>query len=491
MQLLTPFVKKFKTEKNYYIYDVNSNKILQVNETVFDIVDYIDRKKEEILKKYKHKYSISNINKNLELINRAKTRDRILSTNRPNISFGYKSMNDIKCALNSNLSHLVLELTERCNQSCKYCGVSGKYSHIRANGKKDMSFETAKKAIDFFMIRSKKKLSIGFYGGEPLLRFDFIKEVIEYVKDKKPKEYEFTFTTNGTLFKEKMIKYFSKNNVSILISLDGPKHIHNRYRVFKNGRGTFNAILNNLKKIKKISPEFFTNKISYNAVLAPPYDFESIEDFFYKSPFFELRQDHILYSAVDTHETTFFDDFKLEDDERKIHKEILKLRNRYKNALIKGTYNDLTIEKQLFNKDFSRINNRPMDLISNEFAPQGTCFPGTRKLFVNVDGNFYMCERVNSNYAIGNVNYGFSYKRIYNFFKKYEELFKDCKYCWALRLCMKCFNNIRNGDSFSEARKEKLCINSLDKIENNLLDFCEIRETNAEAFKPFKNIVYG
>lgn len=132
-----------------------------------------------------------------------------------------------------------------------------------------------------------------------------------------------------------------------------------------------------------------------------------------------------------------------------------------------------------------------MDLIRDEFAPQGTCFPGTRKLFVNVDGNFYMCERVNSNYSIGNVNHGFNHRRIYNFLKKYEEFFKDCKYCWALRLCMKCFNNIRNGDSFSEARKEKVCSNNLYKIENNLLDYCEIREKNAEAFKPFKNIVYG
>jgi len=491
MQASTPFIKKFKTEKNYYIYDVNSNKILQVNETVFDIVDYINGKKEEIFKKFNHKYSIHNINKNLQLTNRAKTRDRILSPNRPNISFGYKSINDIKCASNSNLSHLVLELTERCNQSCKYCGFSGRYSHIRAHGKKDMSFKTAKKAIDFFIKRSKKKLSIGFYGGEPLLRFDFIKEIIEYVKDKKQTEYEFNFTTNGTLFREEMIRYFSKNNVLILISLDGPKHIHNRYRVFKNGKGTYNAISNNLKKIKKICPDFFTNNISYNVVLAPPYDFESIEDFFYKNPLFELRQDHILYSVVDPHKTTFFNDFNLEDDEKKINKEIGKLRNRYKNSLIEGNYNNLTIEKQLFNKDFSRINNRPMDLIRDEFAPQGTCFPGTRKLFVNVDGNFYMCERVNSNYSIGNVNHGFNHRRIYNFLKKYEEFFKDCKYCWALRLCMKCFNNIRNGDSFSEARKEKVCSNNLYKIENNLLDYCEIREKNAEAFKPFKNIVYG
>lgn len=99
-----------------------------------------------------------------------------------------------------------------------------------------------------------------------------------------------------------------------------------------------------------------------------------------------------------------------------------------------------------------------------------------------------MCERVGSNYEIGNINEGFEYRRIYVFLEKYAEFFKDCKYCWALRLCMKCFNSIRRGEDFYEKRKESLCKDNLYIIERNLIDYCEIRENNPHAFKPFDNI---
>ena len=151
-------------------------------------------------------------------------------------------------------------------------------------------------------------------------------------------------------------------------------------------------------------------------------------------------------------------------------------------------YLNLTIEKQIFGKELHRIHTREMNYLSDRFAPQGQCFPGKRRLFVSAKGKFYMCERVGNNYEIGDVKNGFDYNRIYDFFIKYEKFFKKCKDCWALRLCSKCFNNVRHGENLNETRRDSLCNARLFSLERNLIDYCEIREKNQDAFKPLEEI---
>lgn len=491
-----PFIKKFRTKKFYYVYDVNSNAIFRIDEIIFNIIDEFGKCDiKSIIDKHKHKYKISKIKKKYEIIRKAKIENNYFSDFRPEIAFEkIKSIDDIKEVLSSDLQHLILELTERCNQRCKYCGFSGRYKKMRTHRNLDMSFEIAKKALDFFINRSNKsklkKPAIGFYGGEPLLKFDLIKQIVDYVKSvKMSKEYRFSLTTNGTLLNTKVVECFNENNIGATISLDGPKNIHDRYRVFSNGKETFNVILKNLSNIKKFFPGYFKKNISFNVVLAPPYDFENVITFFYKNPFFKEVNKTIIFNSVDTYETTFFMDFCLETYEKNGHKEMLKFRDQYKNALIKGDYKNLTIEKQFFDKPFYTIDSRKMKLLGKKHPPLGTCFPGQRRLFVNALGKFFMCEKVNSNYEIGNVDNGFDYEKIYKFFKKYEEFFKNCRYCWAVRLCKKCFNEIRKADDFDEERKNELCIQKLHGIEKDLIDYCEIREENIDAFKFFDEII--
>ncbi|NIM11502.1 MAG: hypothetical protein GTO45_16400 [Candidatus Aminicenantes bacterium] len=83
---------------------------------------------------------------------------------------------------------------------------------------------------------------------------------------------------------------------------------------------------------------------------------------------------------------------------------------------------------------------------------------------------------------------GIDYKRIYNFYKEYDRFFSDCKDCWALRLCSKCFDNIRKGERFDEDRKREMCKSFLKKIEENLIIYCEIIESKPDAFKFFENV---
>jgi uncharacterized protein len=486
-----PFIKKLKTMKDNYRYDVNSNELVRVNQVISDIIEDIrESNPQPIIDKFKHKYRSKDILRYYESLKRADNEHNYFSNHRPEIFSGFKSENDIKYVLDSNLNQIILELTARCNHRCKYCAFSGRYPYKRKHEKRDMTFDTVKKAVEYFAARSvkgyqeEKSAAITFYGGEPVIRFDLIKGILELTKKKGVfKKYRFSLTTNGTLLTDEVIAYFVKNKVSINISLDGPKGYHDRYRVFSNGRGTFDVILSNLKRIKRYSSGYFENDISFNVVISPPYDMDAVINFFYKKKFFEPFQDKTRINFVDAYETTFFRDFNLEKDKENLKNELERLLNRYRRALINETHEKLTIEKQLFLEDFHTIACRPKEPLGQKYPPLGSCTPGQRRLFVNTAGEFFMCERVGSNYEIGNVDDGFNYKRIYDFYQRYDNFFKDCKYCWALRLCKKCFNNIRKGPAFDEQRKKKMCSNMLKKIEKNLIIFCEVVEKKPDAFK--------
>jgi uncharacterized protein len=360
-----------------------------------------------------------------------------------------------------------------------------------------MTFDVAKKAVDFYIERAGGQPddfpAITFYGGEPLLRFDLLKQVVQYVKARlKDKKTWFSFTSNGTLLgRKEIMEFLVENNVSLSVSLDGPKSIHDRYRRFGNNRGTFDRVMTNLERLKEYNPEYFTRKVAFSVVLSPPYDFAGIIDFFYKEALFEgvngIRN-RPRFNPVDPYETTFFNDLHLEDYQAAFRQEIGSLMDNYRSAMIAGTYDELTMEKELFVKSFHRIAFRKMTDLGDSFRPRGTCIPGQRRIFVSVDGTFYMCERVGSNYRIGDIHKGFDYERIYEYFQEYDRFFKDCGSCWALRLCGKCFNNIRKGDRFDIERREDFCRGMKKSIEKQLTVFSEIIERNPGAFHVYDDV---
>lgn len=124
-----------------------------------------------------------------------------------------------------------------------------------------MSWETAKEAVDYLYghSMSSEDIYISFYGGEPLLMFRLIKEVVEYVK----REYcqrtvHFNLTTNGTLFTPEIVQYFIKNNIQIMFSLDGPKEVHDKNRIFAgSNRGTFEKLRDSMKMIYSMDRKYY------------------------------------------------------------------------------------------------------------------------------------------------------------------------------------------------------------------------------------------
>lgn len=145
---------------------------------------------------------------------------------------------------------VTLKVTNDCNLRCTYC--------YEQQNKQHMSLEIAKKSIDFGVNNAKEnnynQLLISFYGGEPLLRWEMIKEVIEYANELTDQEgikILYDITTNGTLMNEDIMDILIDNNVSVRLSLDGNKDSTNKNRIMKNGKSAYDEIIKNIYLFKK------------------------------------------------------------------------------------------------------------------------------------------------------------------------------------------------------------------------------------------------
>ena len=149
---------------------------------------------------------------------------------------------------------LCLHICHDCNLRCKYCFADeGAYHAAREM----MNLETAKKAIDFLIRNSgaRKVLEVDFFGGEPLMNLDVIKATVAYAKEeaaKRGKRFLFTTTTNGLLLDDDAIEFLNAEMENVVLSLDGRKEVHDAVRKTVNGKGSFDAVIDKIKKFVRI-----------------------------------------------------------------------------------------------------------------------------------------------------------------------------------------------------------------------------------------------
>lgn len=156
----------------------------------------------------------------------------------------------VKRADTSIIKALCLHVSHDCNLRCGYCFAgTGPFGGSREN----MSPETGKRAVDFLIEASgpRVRIEVDFFGGEPFLAFDTVREVVEYA-ERRAREAEksvgFTLTTNCTLFDQESLDYLREHQVSIVLSLDGRPEVNDRFRKFAGGRGTYDAVLSGIRK---------------------------------------------------------------------------------------------------------------------------------------------------------------------------------------------------------------------------------------------------
>jgi uncharacterized protein len=146
---------------------------------------------------------------------------------------------------------LCLHVAHTCNLNCSYCFASqGKYSGERAL----MSFEVGKRALDFLIENSgsRHNLEVDFFGGEPLMNFEVVKRLTEYarsIEKQHNKNFRFTLTTNGVLIDDEVIDFANREMSNVVLSLDGRKEVHDRFRVDYAGNGSFDKIVPKFQKL--------------------------------------------------------------------------------------------------------------------------------------------------------------------------------------------------------------------------------------------------
>ena len=160
---------------------------------------------------------------------------------------------ELKAKTSGVIKALCLHIAHTCNLNCSYCFASqGKYHGERAL----MSFEVGKRALDFLIENSgtRRNLEVDFFGGEPLMNFDVVKKLVEYarsIEKEKGKNFRFTLTTNGVLVDDDVIDFANKEMSNVVLSLDGRKEVHDRYRVDYQGRGSYDTIVPKFQKFVK------------------------------------------------------------------------------------------------------------------------------------------------------------------------------------------------------------------------------------------------
>lgn len=152
---------------------------------------------------------------------------------------------------------LCLHVAHDCNLACRYCfAEEGEYHGRRAL----MSFEVGKKALDFLIANSgnRRNLEVDFFGGEPLMNWEVVKQLVAYGRSKEKeynKNFRFTMTTNGVLLNDEIMDFCNREMSNVVMSLDGRKEVNDKMRPFRNGKGSYDFIVPKFQKFAALRGE--------------------------------------------------------------------------------------------------------------------------------------------------------------------------------------------------------------------------------------------
>ena len=245
-------IHQFKQGGLCVVVDVFSGAIHLVDDVAYDIIAlYETTEKEQIVNTLVEKYAHENLSREeigecYDEITELKEDGKLFSPD----TFAPIS-NKLKEKTSGVVKALCLHVAHTCNLNCAYCFASqGKYSGERAV----MSEEVGKRALDFLIENSgtRHNLEVDFFGGEPLMNFDVVKNLVAYAREREKetgKNFRFTLTTNGVLIDDDVIDFANREMSNVVLSLDGRKEIHDEFRVDYAGKGSFDKIVPKFQKL--------------------------------------------------------------------------------------------------------------------------------------------------------------------------------------------------------------------------------------------------
>ncbi|MBU5299506.1 radical SAM protein [Clostridium sporogenes] len=477
---LTRFGKPFRTPEHFYFLDTGTGKVLECTEQEYSIFENLMANNGlniDSLELSKHEIQVA-----LEGVMEAIEKENIFQAT-PLEKFDGAHMQDLSLAVPQNMQQIILEVTEECNLRCDYCIYNDENDGFRDFGRHNMSWDTAKKAIDYiFKTSLRDEIFIGFYGGEPLLRFDLIKKCVEYaLNNKADKDVIFAMTTNGVLMTPDKADFFSSvPQFSLMFSLDGDKETNNEHRKMKNGQGSFDLAFQGYKNALEAYGEEKKHCISISTVVSPPYStekFNRMQEFFITSANnLQLNCTYVSHPTKKSVKSAWDEKTKVENRMPLLAWEKQREFEEKEKSFTRAQQNSL----------FLKIHKRPIiDTPIPWHKFNGCCLPGTRRLYVTTEGKFMACERIGESPIIGDVKNGLDIEAIQKYFvdEYMEKSVPDCKDCWASLLCGICYANCYNESSFDISKKRRLCADERYTVEQALIYYHETLESNPESLE--------
>lgn len=247
-------IHQYKMGGYNIVLDPNSGSVHSVDEVAYDIIGmYESHTPEEITKEIVDRYgekegvTPEDVAEVLSDIETLKKEGKLFSEDTyQNLAIDFKNRPTI-------IKAMCLHIAHDCNLACKYCFAGeGEYCGDRSL----MSFEVGKQAFDFLIANSgtRKNLEVDFFGGEPLMNFEVVKQLVAYAREQEKihnKNFRFTLTTNGVLLDEEVMDFANKEMYNVVLSLDGRKETNDRMRVSRNGKGSYDLIVPKFKEMVK------------------------------------------------------------------------------------------------------------------------------------------------------------------------------------------------------------------------------------------------
>lgn len=238
-------VHQYKNNGYDIVLDVNSGAIHVVDDVTYDVIAmYEAHSKEEIINTLSAQYDRAEVEEALEEVQTLVDNEELFTKDTyENYIMDFKKRPTVVKALCLHIAH-------DCNLACQYCfAEEGEYHGRRAL----MSFEVGKKALDFLIANSgsRRNLEVDFFGGEPLMNWQVVKDLVAYGREQEKlhdKKFRFTLTTNGVLLNDEVMEFCNKEMGNVVLSIDGRKEVHDKMRPFRKGAGSYDLIVPKFQK---------------------------------------------------------------------------------------------------------------------------------------------------------------------------------------------------------------------------------------------------
>lgn len=319
----------------------------------------------------------------------------------------------------TDVKALCLHVAHTCNLTCDYCFASqGKYHGERAL----MSFEVGRQALDFLMVASgsRRNLEVDFFGGEPLMNWEVVKQLVVYARSREKeagKNFRFTLTTNGLLLNDEVMDFANREMHNVVLSLDGRPETHNRLRKTINGQGSYEIIVPKFQ-------EFVKRRGGKNYYVRGTFTHDNVEftkDLFHMADlgFAELSMEPVVCSPEEPYSLTEEDMPVLLEQYEILAREMLK-REREGHPF---TFYHYMIDLQHGPCIYKRISG---------------CGSGTEYLAVTPWGELFPCHQFvgDSKFSLGDVWKGITHPERQEAFRQCNAYARpECKECWARLYC--------------------------------------------------------